>query len=53
VSLVQPKRGQARILVQTGNYPWQVVSMFFDSRRWPDAARLMGEIRRHVANRSA
>jgi hypothetical protein len=53
VSLVQPTHGQARILVRTGDHPWQVVSMFFDSRRWPDAERLVGEIRRQVAGRSA
>ena len=45
VSLVEPKRGQARIIVRTDDPPPGTVSMFFEARRWPDAERLVHEIR--------
>jgi hypothetical protein len=53
VSLVQPRHGQARILVVTADNPRQPVSMFFELRRLRDAERLAAEIRRRVAGRSA
>jgi len=49
VSLVQPRHGQARILVVTADNPRQPVSMFFEMRRWRDAERLAAEIRSRVA----
>jgi hypothetical protein len=52
VSLVRPKHGQARFLVVT-DHPRQLVSVFFDFRRWQDAERLAAEIRGRVAEASA
>ena len=49
VSLVRPRHGQARILLVTADHPRQPVSVFFDLRRWRDAARLAAEIRSRLA----
>jgi hypothetical protein len=46
VSLSAPKRGQARIVVRAGKGPDNKVSMFFAAERWPEAARIVGEVRR-------
>jgi hypothetical protein len=46
VSLSQPTRGQARIVVRTGPRPWQAVSMFFKLEQLRDAERVTSEIRR-------
>lgn len=48
VSLSPPMRGQAVIVIRTGRYPWQAVTMFFDSRLRPDAERVIGEIRKRL-----
>ena len=48
VALSRPSRGQALIVVRTGHLPWQAVSMFFDSRLWPEAERVIDETRRHL-----
>ena len=48
VSLSRPTRGQALVLVRTGKFPWQAVSMFFDSQHWPEAQRVIGEIRQRL-----
>jgi hypothetical protein len=45
VSLSPPMRGQAVIVIRTGRYPWQAVTMFFDSRLRVDAERVIGQIR--------
>jgi len=52
VSLVQPRHGQARIVVVTADSPRQPVSMFFELRRWGDAERLAGEIRSRLVEQS-
>lgn len=52
VSLVQPRHGQARILVVTADNPRQPVSMFFEMRRLRDAERLAAEIRSRLAEPS-
>ena len=52
VSLVQPRHGQARILVVTADNPRQPVSMFFELPRWRDAERLAAEIRSRLAEPS-
>jgi hypothetical protein len=46
VSLSQPHHGQARIVIRTGRFPWEAVSMFFSSRHLPDAERMIREIRK-------
>jgi hypothetical protein len=45
-SLSPPKRGQARIVLRAGRGPDNEVSMFFVAERWPEAARIVGEVRR-------
>jgi hypothetical protein len=39
-------RGQARIVVRAGSGPDGEVSMFFAAEHWPEAARVVGEVRR-------
>jgi hypothetical protein len=51
VSLSQPLRGQAQIMVRTGRGPWQAVSMFFPSDQWSEAQRLVHQIRRRINTR--
>jgi hypothetical protein len=51
VSLVQPKRNQARILIRTGDPMSETVSMFFEARHWTDAEHLANEIRRRQPSR--
>ena len=46
VLLLPPKHGQARIVVRTDAGPDHQVSMFFAADEWPNAARLVGEVRR-------
>jgi hypothetical protein len=46
VSLWPPKRGQGRMVVRVGSGPDNEVSMFFGADRWPEAARIAGEVRR-------
>jgi hypothetical protein len=48
VSLSEPRRGQARIVVRTGPRPWQAVSMFFQLDRLRDAERVASEIRKRL-----
>ena len=52
VSLSEPMRGQARIVLRTGPRPWQAVSMFFKLDQLRVAERVAGEIRkRHRSER--
>jgi hypothetical protein len=46
ISLSPPMRGQARIVVRAGSGPDSEVSMFFAAEHWPEAARIVGEVRR-------
>lgn len=48
VSLSQPRRGQARIVIRTGHNPWDAVSMFFSSTLLADAERVVSEIRNRL-----
>lgn len=48
VSLSQARHGQARIVIRTGRFPWEAVSMFFSSRNLPDAERMIREIRKRL-----
>jgi hypothetical protein len=48
VSLSPPMRGQAVIVVRTGRYPWQAVTMFFESRLRTEAERVIGQIRQRL-----
>ena len=42
----QPRRGQGQVILRTGTYPWQAVSVFYPGPLWPLAMRLVGIIRR-------
>jgi hypothetical protein len=46
VSLSEPHRGQARILLRTGKMPWEAVSVFFNARDWQEAEEIVALIRR-------
>jgi hypothetical protein len=46
ISLSPPMRGQARMVVRAGSGPDSEVSMFFAAEHWPEAARIVGEVRR-------
>ena len=50
VSLVPPKRNQARIVIRTSDPMSETVSMFFEARHWTDAERMATEIRRRLPN---
>jgi hypothetical protein len=42
----QPRRGQGQVILRTGAYPWQAVSIFYAGPQWPLAKRLVGVIER-------
>ena len=48
VSISEPMRGQARIVIRTGPRPWQAVSMFVKLAELRDAERVASEIRRRL-----
>jgi hypothetical protein len=48
VSLSPPMRGQSVIVIRIGRYPWQAVTMFFDSRLRAEAERVIGQIRKRL-----
>ena len=45
VQLSAPKHGNGRLVLHTGQYPWQAVSLFVDSQQWAAAERVAGQIR--------
>jgi hypothetical protein len=45
VSLSEPHRGQARIVLRIGRFRWDAVSVFFNVRHLPEAERVIAEIR--------
>ena len=45
VQLAPPRNGNARIVLRTGPYPWQAVSLFVGGQELPDAERVVGHIR--------
>jgi predicted deacetylase len=51
VSLSDPHRGQARIVLRIGRFPWEAVSVFFNARHLPEAERVIAEIRARQADR--
>ncbi|HXI80204.1 MAG TPA: hypothetical protein VNM34_05225 [Verrucomicrobiae bacterium] len=51
VSLSEPHRGQARILLRTGRMPWEAVSMFFDGQDWHEAESFVAVIRQRQRQR--
>lgn len=49
VHLSPQTHGNGRIVLRVGVYPWQALSVFVDAERWPDAERIVGQIRTRVA----
>lgn len=45
VQLSSPRHGNGRLVLRTGPYPWQAVSLFIDAQHWTAAERVAGEIR--------
>jgi hypothetical protein len=49
VRLSAPRHGNGRLVLRTGPYPWQAVSLFIDAKQWSAAERVAGHIRTHAA----
>jgi hypothetical protein len=49
VQLSVPRHGNGRMILRTGPYPWQAVSLFVDAQQWPAAERVAGQIRVNAA----
>src|SRR5712671_5774174 len=49
VQLSVPRHGNGRVILRTGPYPWQAVSLFVDAQQWPAAERVAGQIRVNAA----
>ena len=47
--LAPPRNGNGRIILRTGPYPWQAVSVFVAAQEWPAAERAVGHIRVRLA----
>ena len=45
VQLAPPRNGNGRIVLRTGPYPWQAVSVFVGGQELSDAERVVGHIR--------
>jgi hypothetical protein len=49
VQLAPPKHGNGRVVLRTGPYPWQAVSLFVSAQEWRAAERAVGQIRVRLA----
>jgi hypothetical protein len=49
VRLAAPRNGNGRMVLRTGPYPWQAVSLFISAQEWPAAERVVGQIRVRIA----
>jgi hypothetical protein len=49
VQLVAPRNGNGRVVLRTGPYPWQAVSLFIAAAQWRAAERAVGQIRIRMA----
>jgi hypothetical protein len=49
VQLAPPRNGNGRMVLRTGPYPWQAVSLFVSAQQWPAAERVVREIRVRLA----
>jgi hypothetical protein len=49
VNLAPPRNGNGRVVLRTGTYPWQAVSLFIAAQEWPAAERVVAKIRERVA----
>jgi hypothetical protein len=49
VRLAPPRNGNGRLVIRTGPYPWQAVSLFVSAQEWPAAERVVGQIRIRLA----
>ena len=49
VQLAPPRNGNGRMVLRTGPYPWQAVSLFVSAQQWPAAERVVSQIRVRLA----
>jgi hypothetical protein len=49
VHLAPPRNGNGRVVLRTGTYPWQAVSLFVADQHWPAAERVVAKIRGRLA----
>lgn len=49
VQVVPPRRGNGRVVIRLGPYPWQAVNLFVDATEWAAAERVVGKIRAFVS----
>jgi hypothetical protein len=49
VNLAPPRNGNGRLVLRTGIYPWQAVSLFVAAQEWPAAERVVAKIRDRLA----
>jgi hypothetical protein len=49
VQLVAPRNGNGRVVLRTGPYPWQAVSLFIAAAHWRAAERAVSQIRVRIA----
>ena len=49
VQLSAPRHGNGRMVLRTGPYPWQAISLFVDTQQWAVAVRVAGQIRVHIS----
>jgi hypothetical protein len=49
VQLAAPRNGSGRMVLRTGPYPWQAVSLFISAQQWPAAERVVSQIRVRIA----
>jgi hypothetical protein len=49
VQLAAPRNGNGRVVLRTGPYPWQAVSLFIPAPQWRAAERAVGQIRVRMA----
>jgi hypothetical protein len=49
VQLAPPRNGNGRVVLRTGPYPWQAVSIFIPALQWRAAERAVGQIRVRMA----
>ena len=49
VHLAAPRNGNGRVVLRTGPYPWQAVSLFIAAAQWRAAERAVGQIRIRIA----
>jgi hypothetical protein len=47
--LAAPRGGNGRVVLRTGPYPWQAISLFIAEDEWAAAGRVVAQIRARIA----